>query len=136
MGCKTCKQKKQKEEYSQNNDDTINLIPQEIIDGNYNGNFFFKLIAFFTIIIAIPFILLVLLCQLFISFFLPKSLPKVSNKFKAFMMKIFTFYAEFKVKRELKKRDKQFKENRGYEEGSELIDIEDIEVYKDNNKKK
>ena len=102
MGCKTCKQKKQKEEYSQNNDDTINLIPQEIIDGNYNGNFFFKLIAFFTIIIAIPFILLVLLCQLFISFFLPKSLPKVSKKFKAFMMKIFTFYAEFKVKRELK----------------------------------
>ena len=86
MGCKTCKQKKQKEEYSQNNDDTINLIPQEIIDGNYNGNFFFKLIAFFTIIIAIPFILLVLLCQLFISFFLPKSLPKVSKKFKAFLM--------------------------------------------------
>ena len=48
----------------------------------------------------------------------------------------FKFFAGFKVKREIRKREKQFNENRGYEEGSKLLDIEDIEVYKDNNKKK
>ena len=142
MGCKTCESKKQNRkdiqtQYGdQNNDGTINLIPQEMIDGNYSGNFWFKFIAFFAIVISIPFIIVVLLCQLFISFFLPKSLPKVSKKFKSFMTRIFTIYAKFKIKREMKKRKTQFNKNRGYEEGSELIDIEDIEVFNDNNKKK
>ena len=70
------------------------------------------------------------------SFFLPKLLPKASKTFKNFMMGIFTIYAKFKIKRERKKRKNQFNKNRGYEEGSELIDIEDIEVFNDNNKKK
>jgi|TARA_R110000751_G_scaffold88928_2_gene175637 predicted membrane protein len=137
MGCTTCKEKNQN-----NNEngsvDTINLIPDSIANGDFSGNFFFKLITFFVITIAIPFIILVLVVQLFLTFFLPKSLPKVSKKFKAFLMSGFTIYASFKLKREAKKRKRQFEKNQGYEEGSELIDIEDytdINVHEDNNEK-
>ena len=137
MGCTTCKEKNQN-----NNEngsvDTINLIPDSIANGDFSGNFFFKLITFFVITIAIPFIILVLVVQLFLTFFLPKSLPKVSKKFKAFLMSGFTIYASFKLKREVKKRKRQFEKNQGYEEGSELIDIEDytdINVHEDNNEK-
>ena len=142
MGCKTCESKKQNrgdnqtQDGGQNNDGTINLIPQEILDGEYGGNFWFKFIAFIVVVIALPFIMLVLVCQIFLTFFFPKSLPKVSKKFKNFLMSGFKFFAGFKVKREIRKREKQFNENMGYEEGSKLLDIEDIEVYKDNNKKK
>ena len=146
MGCKTCKDKKGSKQNNQNNmnekdyvvpgNDTINLIPEEIANGDFSGNF--KLITFFVITIAIPFIILVLVVQLFLTFFLPKSLPKVSKKFKAFLMSGFTIYASFKLKREAKKRKRQFEKNQGYEEGSELIDIEDytdINVHEDNNEK-
>ncbi len=137
MGCTTCKEKNQNNNVS-GSADTINLIPDSIANGDFSGNFFFKLITFFVITIAIPFIILVLVVQLFLTFFMPKSLPKVSKKFKAFLMSGFTIYASFKLKRDLKKRKRQFEKNQGYEEGSELIDIEDyteINVHKDNNEK-
>tara|TARA_R110002020_G_scaffold68961_1_gene179856 strand:+ start:1928 stop:2344 length:417 start_codon:yes stop_codon:yes gene_type:complete len=137
MGCTTCKEKNQNNNVN-GSVDTINLIPDSIAKGDFSGNFFFKLITFFVITIAIPFIILVLVVQLFLTFFMPKSLPKVSKKFKAFLMSGFTIYASFKLKRDLKKRKRQFEKNQGYEEGSELIDIEDytdINVHEENNEK-
>ena len=53
-------------------------------------------------------------------------------------MSIFKKYAEFKYNRTMKKREKQFRKNRGYENGSELVDIEDlssINVHKNNKNK-
>ena len=67
---------------------------------------------------------------------MPKSLPKVSKKFKAFWMKLFMKYAQRKHDKEVERRRKQFMKNQGYEEGSELIDIEDyteINVHEKNN---
>ena len=47
-------------------------------------------------------------------------------------------YGNFLAAKEVRKRKKQFEKNQGYEEGSELNDIEDysdINVHKKNNEK-
>ena len=126
MGCSTCK-KSNTATMNPEDVDTAKLLP----DNLYDGTFFFKLIAFFVILIAIPFILIVLVVQLFLTLFLPKKLPSASKKFKVFCMGIFSKYAEFKVKRTLKKRERQFKKTTEYVNN----DIEEVEIY-DNEEQK
>jgi hypothetical protein len=148
MGCKTCKDKKGSKQNNQNNmnekdyvvpgNDTINLIPEEIANGDFSGNFMFKVVAFIVMTLAIPLIIIVLMGQMFLTFFMPKSLPKVSKKVKGFFMGGIKGYAKFKHDKEVRKRKRQFEKTMGYEEGSELIDIEDytdINVHEDNNEK-
>ena len=53
-------------------------------------------------------------------------------------MYIFKKYVEFRYGRSIKKREKQFGNNKGYEQDSELTDIEvlsDISVHDNNNNK-
>lgn len=148
MGCNTCKEKRNSKQNNQNNmnskndvvddKDTVNLIPEAIANGDYSGNFMFKVVAFLVMTIAIPLIILVLMGQMFLTFFMPKSLPKVSKKFKGFFMGGIKRYAKFRHDKEVRKRKRQFEKNMGYEEGSELIDVEDytdINVHEDNNEK-
>lgn len=124
MGCNTCNQTETQNDNNENQ--TLNLIPSDLA----GSTFLFRVIAFFVIIIAIPLIILVLVGQIFISFFFPKSLPNVTKKFKNLFMGIFTKYAEFKYKREIRKRENQFKDTTSYVEKN----IDDIEIF-DNNKK-
>ena len=128
MGCKTCKQKKEKKEKSGvgSNLNAINNTLQE--SGLENGVFVYKLLAFIVVTAALPLILVV---QLFLTLFLPKKLPTASKKFKDFCMGIFSKYAEFKVKRTLKKRERQFKKTTEYVNN----DIEEVEIY-DNEEQK
>lgn len=129
MGCNTCKQSNQN--VINDGDNKISLIPENL----YDGSFLFKVIAFFSILIAVPFILLVLVGQIFLSFFFPKSLPKVMKKFKSFFMGIFIKYAEFKSKRMLKKREREFNKTKEYiSEGFEK-DIEEVEIYDNESRK-
>lgn len=125
MGCNTCKQSNQN--VITDEGDTIRLLPENL----YDGSFLFKVIAFFSVLVAIPFILLVLVGQIFLAFFFPKSLPKVMKKFKSFLMGIFTKYAEFKLKRVLKKRERQFNKTKEYVSK----DIEEVEIYDNESKK-
>jgi len=142
MGCTTCKEKKKSEQNNMNNkdyvinDDTINLVPDSIANGDFSGNFMFKVVAFIVMLLAVPLIILVLIGQVFLTFFMPKSLPKVSKKVKGFFMGGVKGYAKFKHDKEVRKRKRQFEKSMGYEEGSELIDIEDyteINVHEKNN---
>lgn len=141
MECKTCKEKSKKSTNQQKQETIdINLIPESIQNGNYNGNFFFKIIAFFVILIALPLIILVLVGQIFMTFFLPKSLPKVTKKLKGFFMSILNGYAKFKYNREMKKRDNQFSENVDYVEelkkdSDKNKDFDDIEIFEQKNNK-
>ena len=141
MECKTCKEKSKKSMNQQKQETIdINLIPESIQNGNYNGNFFFKIIAFFVILIALPLIILVLVGQIFMTFFLPKSLPKVTKKLKGFFMSILNGYAKFKYNREMKKRDNQFSENVDYVEelkkdSEKNKDFDDIEIFEQKNNK-
>ena len=142
MECKTCKEKSKKSMNQQKQETIdINLIPESIQNGNYNGNFFFKLIAFFTIFIALPLIILVLMGQIFMTFFLPKSLPKVTKKLKGFFMSLLNGYAKFRYNREIKKRENQFSENVDYVEelkkdSEKNKDFDDIEIFEQKNNKK
>ena len=88
MECKTCKEKSNNKKSPNSDNLEINLIPKSIQEGDYSGNFFFKIIAFVVVTIAIPFIILVLLGQIFMNFFFPKHLPKVSKKFKGFFIQL------------------------------------------------
>ena len=142
MECKTCKEKSKKSMNQQKQETIdINLIPESIQNGNYNGNFFFKIIAFFVILIALPLIILVLVGQIFMTFFLPKSLPKVTKKLKGFFMSILNGYAKFKYNRKIKKRENQFSENVDYVEelkkdSEKNKDFDDIEIFEQKNNKK
>lgn len=141
MECKTCKQKSKKsnnsEKQNKGNSINMNIIPEEIQNGDYNGNFFFKVIAFFAIIVALPLIILVLVGQIFLTFFLPKSLPKISKKLKNFFIGVLNIYGKFRYNKEIKKREKQFGENTSYGEKSEYeTEFNDIEIFNGKENKK
>ena len=126
MGCSTCK-KSNETTINEEELDTVKLLP----DNLYDLTFFLKIVAFLVIVVAIPLIILVLVVQLFLTLFLPKKLPAASKKFKNFFMGIFTKYAEFKVKRTLKKRERQFEKTTNYVNE----EIEEVEIY-DNEEEK
>ena len=145
MGCKTCKDKKGSIQSNKNGmgdkrdvinkDDGINLIPEEIANGDFSGNFMFKVVAFIVMVIAIPLIIIVLIGKMFLTFFMPKTLPKVGKRVTGFFMGILNRYSNFRHDKEVRKRKKQFEKNVGYEEVPDSAEYDDIDIYEDNNEK-
>jgi len=161
MGCSTCKNKKRAKQNNQNNvdyenvgggdpdvvidgDDVLNLIPESFQNGDFSGNFWFKVIAFIVMTIAIPLIIVVLMGKMFLTFFMPKSLPKAGKRVTGFFMGGFKLYAKFRHDKEVRKRKKQFEKNGGYEEVPDTSEYEDdyededygdINIHEDNNEK-
>jgi hypothetical protein len=139
MGCSTCKKEKDKgiPEIDAMDLD-VELIPKNLFTGGFSENILFKIIAFVVVTIAIPFIILILVGKMFLTFFMPKKLSKITNKLTGLFTLILTKYGEYKTRKAIKKRMGQFGNNRGYEKDSELVDIEvldDIQVHENNKKK-
>jgi hypothetical protein len=110
--------------------------------GFENGSIAFKIIAFLVIVIAIPLVIVVLIGQIFLHFFLPKSLPKVTSKFRNFFVGLLNRYGKYRHDKEVRKRKRQFEKNAGYEEDSKLVNVvdyeetsefDDVEVHDNNN---
>jgi len=163
MGCKTCKDKKKSKQSNQdgveyknvgsdntdgviNNDDVVNLIPEAFQNGDFSGNFWFKVVAFIAITIAIPLIIIVLMGKMFLTFFMPKSLPKVGKRVTKFFLGGIGRYGKFLANKEVRKRKRQFEKNGGYEEVPDPFgyeddyedvdgDLVDITIHEDNNEK-
>ncbi len=137
MGCDTCKQKNSK---NLGEGETINLLPSEIIKGDFSiSGILIKFIAFVVILIAIPPIILILAVQLFLQFFFPKSLIKLTKKLNSVVSNIFTKYSSFIVNRKIKKREKQFQNNTKYEVENYVNETGqefEFEVYENNEKEK
>ena len=131
MECKTCKEKSNKRKLPGEDNLEVNLIPKSFQEGDYSGNFFFKIIAFVVVAIAIPFIILVLLGQIFMTFFLPKSLPKLTKKFKGFFINLLNSYGKFRYNREIKKRASQFEKNIKYTDKVENEKVYEVEKQKE-----
>ena len=131
MECKTCKEKSNKGKVTDGKNLEVNLIPKSFQEGDYSGNFFFKIIAFVVVAIAIPFIILVLLGQIFMNFFFPKHLPKVTKKFKGFFINLLNSYGKFKYNREIKKRERQFEKNVKYTDKVENKKVDEVEKQKE-----
>lgn len=131
MECKTCKEKSNKRKLPGEDNLEVNLIPKSFQEGDYSGNFFFKIIAFVVVTIAIPFIILVLLGQIFMNFFFPKHLPKVTKKFKGFFINLLNSYGKFKYNREIKKRERQFEKNVKYTDKVENEKVVEVEKQKE-----
>ena len=112
MGCKECKSKKSQKSEST----TIPLMPEAIANGDFGGNFLFKVVAFVGVIFMLPFLIAILISQMFTTFFLPKKkfdfTAKMTNSFKKLVM----WYAKRKATNELKKREKEFKGNVNYDD--------------------
>jgi|32_taG_2_1085360.scaffolds.fasta_scaffold03055_5 hypothetical protein len=140
MGCDTCKQKKEKDYLD------INFLPKNVQEGGFeNGSFLFKLTAFVVIVAFMPFLISVLIIQMFFHFFLPKSLPKLSKKIGNWFTGLFKKYANYRYENEIKKRKKEFENNLGYEKDSDLVNVRDhketedfgdVEVHENNNEEK
>ena len=128
MGCTTCK--KRSEEQTLEMKDGISFIPQDFAQSGLAKNIPLKIVVFVVLVAALPIIILVLVGQIFLHFFLPKSVKNVNKKSKSFIKNIFEKLVSLRYKKELKKRATQFKENRGYEAESELVDID---VFENNN---
>lgn len=130
MGCTTCKQ--QSEAQTLEMKDGISFIPQDFAQSGLDKNIPLKIVVFIVLVLAIPIIILVLVAQIFLHFFLPKSVKNVNKKSKNFVKNIFQKLIGLRYKKELNKRATQFKDNRGYDTESELVDIEVFEN-EDNN---
>lgn len=128
MGCSECKQKKEQQEQqgsSENGTMSIPLVPESISNGSFNGNILFKMVTFCIIIIAIPFLIVILLGQIFLTFFLPNSVTDVTSVFINFFKKIIEKFIKYKAKIELKKREKEFSSTTSYDD----YDVYDTEQY-------
>ena len=121
MGCNTCNQQNQKSD--------VDLVTENLTSGRGRDNLLLKIGAFVGVVFALPIIIIALVFQVFMQFFLPKALPTINKKFRDGFQNIFKFFIALREKKELKKREREFQNNMGYEEGSELLDIE---VYEDN----
>ena len=126
MGCKECKSKKGKQgkQGKQGKSTTIPLVPEDIANGDFGGNFLFKVVAFSAIVVAIPFLIIILLGQTFITFFLPKIKFDFTGKLTNLFKKLVMWYAKRKATKELKKKEEEFKGNLNYD-GYDDYDVSD-----------
>lgn len=131
MACKTCEQKEKKNLKENQETVSIKLLPEQIANGDFSGNFFFKLISFVVLVIAIPLIIVVLIGQVFLTFFFPKSLGKLKTKIKKSFMSLFEKIIRLRYNRTIKKRERDFRNKKDYD--SEFVDIQ---VHEDNNSEK
>ena len=131
MACKTCEQKEKKNLKENQETVSIKLLPEQIANGDFSGNFFFKLISFVVLVIAIPLIIVVLIGQVFLTFFFPKSLGKLKTKIKKSFMSLFEKIVRLRYNRTIKKRERDFRNKKDYD--SEFVDIQ---VHEDNNSEK
>lgn len=130
MGCNTCNQQNQNHEEK----DNISLVSDQLMNSKVSDYFLIKVGTFIAVVLALPFIILALVFQVFIHFFLPKSVNGINKKFRNGFTKLFVGLHKFRIKKEMKKRENQFKNNGGYDENSELLDIEVYEDIEDNKK--
>jgi hypothetical protein len=130
MGCSTCKQ--------ENQSNMVNAISSEMPGGEiYNGHFFLKVATFIALLVAVPLIIVILICQIFLTFFVPSKVnnikKKFNNFFKKIISKVFSLMVKIKENKILRKQRQFNKTTSYYEEPDiEVFDINDIE---DNNDK-
>ena len=145
MGCSNCN----KETQSDTQTETIRLLPEGMSgDGIYNGHFLLKLITFSVLVLALPLFLVVIIGQVFLTFFFPKSVSGITSFFTNIFKNIGERYVHFKLRKNMKKREKQFNSGPDYHTYSpeDYVDappmdgdkiLNDIEVFMkgDTNKK-
>jgi hypothetical protein len=125
MGCNTCKSKK-KEGKEKQTDRTL-------FTGNTGGKFtifLLKLMSFIVVIALLPFIVVLLLYMVFVNLFIPKK--DAGNIFTNALEGVINRYTNRKIKKEMKKKEKQFADNRDYKSDSEILDIEVFTNKEDN----
>ena len=129
MGCSTCKQ---------NQSSIDKAMSVEMPGGEiYNGHFFLKVVTFIALLVAIPLIIVVLICQIFLTFFVPSKVNEIKKKFnkgfKKIVTGVFRVILNIKERKILRKQRKFNKTTSYYDEPEiEVFDMDDIE---DNNEK-
>jgi len=128
MGCNECKKKQDQQDQQgvpESGSMTIPLMPKEIANGSFNGNILFKIVAFAAVVAVLPFIIFILLGQMFLTFFVPKSAIDITSKFLNFIKTIVEKYGVYKAKKMLKRREKEFNNTTSYDD----YDVYETEGY-------
>ena len=76
MGCSTCNQQNQNQEEK----DNISLVSDQLMNSKVSDYFLIKVGTFIAVVLALPFIVLALVFQVFIHFFIPKSVNGINKR--------------------------------------------------------
>jgi predicted membrane protein len=125
MGCDTCKGKKSKDKKSKGKKEV------KMFGSGKTTIFLLKLTAFIVVIALLPAIVLLLLYMVFGNLFLPKK--ETENIFSDVIASSAKRIQKRRIRKEERKREKEFKNNRSYKGDSELLDIEVFTNEGDNN---
>ena len=113
MGCNNCNQTKETV-----NKNVLGSGLNQLVADDYQGHFGLKVVTFIVLLIAIPLIIVVLILQVFGTFFVPTSLDRVKKSLSGWFRNGFESWAERKAKKTADKRRKQFFGNKEYTETS------------------
>ncbi len=124
MGCSTCKQ---------NQSSIDKAMSVEMPGGEiYNGHFFLKVVTFIALLVAVPLVIVVLIGQIFLTFFVPSKVDDIKKRFNNFFKRmavgVFAIFAKIKERKILRKQRKFNKTTSYYDEPEiEVFDINDVE---------
>ena len=121
MGCTTCKSNT---ETQNSNSKAINFIPENFGSGPVMENLLLKIVVFVILVAALTIILLVLVLQIFFTFFTPSYVNKIKTSSYNFFMGILQKIVKLRYRKEILKREQQFKNNPDYAD----IDGEELEI--------
>jgi len=103
MGCNNCNETKETV-----NKNILGSGLNQLVADDYQGHFGLKVVTFIVLLLAIPLIIIVLILQVFGTFFVPTSLDRVKKSLSGFFRKGFESWAERKAKKTAEKRRKEF----------------------------
>ena len=103
MGCNNCNQTKETV-----NKNVIGSGLNQLVADDYQGHFGLKVVTFIVLLLAIPLIIVVLILQVFGTFFVPTSFDRVKKSLSGWFRKGFESWAERKAKKTAEKRRKEF----------------------------
>jgi len=129
MGCSECKKKKEQKEFDTQENGSQEK-GQKLVDIDFNtlskmdgtkGNYLLKLVIMVVVILALPFIMVILVGQIFFQFFTPKFVPIITQKTNNFFTNLLNKFAHRRAEQQIKKREKQFENSIEYD-GIEVFD--------------
>ena len=103
MACNECKKKNDQSQqngettFAEGDPDVIDLVPKSLVGPHLDQNFVLKFVVFISIGVMLPFIILALFYQLFMTFFFPSFLSKFNTKVTIWVKNLFNKYAKYRA---------------------------------------
>jgi hypothetical protein len=140
MGCSKCKKKNKEKtqnvEFTEidgdnDNKDSVDNLSKSV-SSQFNGqSFTIKLATFLVLVAGFPIIYVGIIIMLFVQFFRDGK-GQLHNPLQALINWSVKVYGNYRIRKEVRKREKQFEKNRSYEGDSELLNVEVFQTEENN----